>query len=127
MPGIYTISLYAIDTICDKSETINNTVVFLGNDVSEITVPNVFTPNEDGDNDEVSFDGVDPEAQYSWTIFNRWGKKVFESTDSGQAWDGTNMFNSNQLKAGIYYYELIYKDQCADEEHVIPGYIHLMR
>ena len=127
VPGIYTISLYAIDTICDKSETINNTVVFLGNDVSEITVPNVFTPNEDGDNDEVSFDGVDPEAQYSWTIFNRWGKKVFESTDSGQAWDGTNMFNSNQLKAGIYYYELIYKDQCADEEHVIPGYIHLMR
>jgi gliding motility-associated-like protein len=127
IPGVYTISLFAIDTLCDKSETINNTLTFLGNNVSQIIVPNVFTPNQDGDNDEVSFSGVDPQAEYSWTIFNRWGKKVFESTDQTQVWDGTNMFNSSKLRAGIYFYELIYKDQCADEEHVISGYIHLMR
>lgn len=126
-PGIYTISLYAVDTLCNKSETINNTVVFLGNVVSEIIVPNVFTPNGDEKNDEISFSGVDPNAEYSWTIFNRWGRKVFESTDQSKTWDGTNMFNSNELEDGLYYYELIYKDQCADEENIISGFIHLMR
>ena len=69
-----------------------------------------------GKNDEVSFSDVDPNAEYSWTIFNRWGRKVFESEDQSKAWDGTNMFNSNELEDGLYYYELIYKDQCADEE-----------
>ena len=48
VPGSYTISLHAVDTLCNKSETINNTVVFLGNIASEIIVPNVFTPNGDG-------------------------------------------------------------------------------
>jgi gliding motility-associated-like protein len=127
LPGVYNISLYAVDTTCNKSETINSSVTFLGNVVSEVIVPNVFTPNGDNQNDEVSFAGVDPNAEYSWTIFNRWGKKVFESQNTAIAWDGTNFNNGQELKAGIYYYELIFKDQCANEENVRSGYIHLMR
>jgi len=127
IPGVYTISLYAVDTNCNKSETINNTLTFLGDDVSEVVVPNVFTPNGDMKNDEIEFSGVDPEAVYSWIIYNRWGKKVFESDDHTKSWDGTNIFNDNALEAGIYYYELIYRDQCSDEDRIISSYVHLIR
>ena len=127
IPGDYTISLYAVDTNCNKSETINNTLTFLGNDVSEVVVPNVFTPNGDLKNDQIEFSGVDPEAVYSWTIYNRWGKKVFESVDHTKPWDGTNIFNDNALEAGIYYYELIYRDQCSNEDRIISSYVHLIR
>ena len=126
-PGVYTISLYAEDTLCDKTETVNNVLYFYGNPNSEVIVPNVFTPNQDGKNDYILFSGVDPNAEFTWTIFNRWGKPIFETVRRGQAWDGTNMFNAKPLEAGLYYYELIFRDQCTDEDKIITGFIHLMR
>ena len=125
--GVYTISLYAEDTLCDKTETVNNILYFYGNPNSEVIVPNVFTPNQDGSNDYILFSGVDPNAEFTWTIFNRWGKPIFETVRRGQAWDGTNMNNGNPLEAGLYYYELIFRDQCQDEDKILTGFIHLMR
>ena len=90
-------------------------------------MPNVFTPNQDGKNDYILFSGVDPNAEFTWTIFNRWGKPIFETVRRGQAWDGTNMFNAKPLEAGLYYYELIFRDQCTDEDKILTGFIHLMR
>ena len=36
-------------------------------------------------------------------IYNRWGKKVFESDDPYFQWDGTHYKNGNECKAGTYY------------------------
>ena len=127
VPGTYTISLYAEDTLCNKSETVNNTVTFQGNPQSSVLVPNVFTPNGDGKNDEILFTGVDPAADFTWTIYNRWGTPIFETTLQGQSWDGTNMNNGNELETGIYFYELVYRDLCEDEDKLRTGFIHLIR
>ncbi len=126
-PGVYNLQLYAEDTTCNKSETVNNQLVFAGNPNSEVLVPNVFTPNGDDKNDEILFNGVDPAADFTWTIFNRWGKPVFISTQQGQAWDGTNQNNGRKLDEGLYYYELIFRDLCKDEDRIETGFIHLMR
>jgi len=126
-PGTYTISLYAVDTVCNVFQTITSTVEFVGNIATEVMVPNVFTPNGDDKNDRITFSGVDPSAAYSWTIYNRWGKKVFESIDSQEAWNGKNKFNGKDLADGVYFYELLFKDECVTEDRVVSGYIHLIR
>lgn len=67
-------------------------------------IPNVFTPNGDGSND---FFTIDTDYQQSSvTIYNRWGKPVFEyqGLTSDLAWDGTDFNNNQQLADGVYFY-----------------------
>lgn len=69
-------------------------------------IPNVFTPNGDGDNDYFEFSGSnDPCFDLAKiVIYNRWGKVVFESFDSAFSWDGTlkNKGNVNCAE-GTYF------------------------
>ncbi|SIT30172.1 gliding motility-associated C-terminal domain-containing protein [Filimonas lacunae] len=59
--------------------------VFISNDV---LVPNVFTPNGDGQNDLLLPNLRGNIKLRYFRVFNRWGKKVFESSDPAQGWDG---------------------------------------
>jgi gliding motility-associated-like protein len=52
-----------------------------------IYVPTAFTPNGDGLNDVLRFSSVGVE-QIRFEIFNRWGQRVFLSTDPANGWDG---------------------------------------
>ena len=67
-------------------------------------VPNIFSPNGDGNNDVYKLIGEsDPCYDFmNVTIYNRWGQKVFESTDSEFEWDGTHKGKGN-CKAGAYF------------------------
>lgn len=70
----------------------------------EVTVPNVITPNGDGFNDNFVIAGL---ADYPGTmlqIFNRWGKKVYESSDYQNDWNGDNYHD------GVYFYILTFVD-----------------
>lgn len=69
-----------------------------------LTIPNVFTPNGDGKNDyfAVEYKGLSP---YSLKIYNRWGKRVFESEDSKVYWDGR--IQGQEAAAGTYFYLLL--------------------
>lgn len=73
-----------------------------------VTYPNIFTPNGDNWNDffiPINYTGCEFE-NYQVTIFNRWGKVVFASSNPDQFWDGKN--NGNECEAGTYYYSLKY-------------------
>ncbi|MFY9309013.1 MAG: gliding motility-associated C-terminal domain-containing protein [Bacteroidia bacterium] len=63
----------------------------------KLDIPNVFTPNGDGKNDVFLVKGIGMKT-YSATIYDRWGKKVYESTDIKAAWDGSSGDD------GTYYY-----------------------
>ena len=66
-----------------------------------INIPNVFTPNNDGNNDGFYISGTSFILN-STTIFNRWGEVVFK-TNFSNAWDGR--LSSGQLAPdGTYYY-----------------------
>jgi gliding motility-associated-like protein len=52
-----------------------------------VDVPTGFSPNGDGANDIVYVKGYGI-AKMTFRIFNRWGEKVFESTDKSYGWDG---------------------------------------
>jgi gliding motility-associated-like protein len=69
-----------------------------------VNVPNVFSPNGDGINDNLVFEHLE---QYHYThlrIFNRWGRKVYENENYENDWDG------DRLVGGTYFYVLEYTD-----------------
>ena len=68
---------------------------------SLLEVPNAFSPNGDGINDEfrVIFKSL---KSYNITIFNRWGRVVYKSTDPSKGWDGR--IGGKVAAAGTYYY-----------------------
>lgn len=125
-PGVYTVSLTAYDNVCNNVETISNEITFAQNVISQAEVPNVFTPNGDGQNDLLKIMSIDPNATFSMKVYNRWGKIVFESEGNGDFWDGSSRLGGN-ASSGVYYYEVIYRDICTDEDKLKTGYVHLMR
>jgi gliding motility-associated-like protein len=70
----------------------------------EITIPNVFTPNNDGDNDRWLIDGLDAFSGSKLYIYNRWGNLVWSHIDFGTSagWDP----GLDGASAGLYYYVL---------------------
>jgi gliding motility-associated-like protein len=67
------------------------------------SVPNAFSPNGDGKNDEFCLQGwsVCPSV-FNIMIFDRWGEKVFESTDPDFCWDG--IYKGRKLVADVFVY-----------------------
>jgi gliding motility-associated-like protein len=75
-------------------------------DYFNISVPNVFTPNDDGINDqlEIKLSG-DVSDCYSITIFDRWGLKMFSSKRTKLEWDGRTTAGL-KVAPGTYFYVL---------------------
>ena len=72
---------------------------------SNIFVPTAFSPNGIGPNDLHCVMGGDCITSMSFGIYDRWGNKVFESTDPEDCWDGT--FNGQALDPAVFVYHLI--------------------
>jgi gliding motility-associated-like protein len=73
-----------------------------------VEVPNVFSPNGDGINDEFKI-RIEGEQKYQLTIYNRWGAKVFESGEAKTMWNGKNQNDGAECPAGVYYYIFDYQ------------------
>lgn len=90
----------------------------------KIFVPTGFSPNGDGQNDELKLFTTGPVNIIRFSIFNRWGQLVFETSDITKTWNGT--YNNVALDAGVFIYTLHYK--CLDNtEAEISGNINLVR
>ena len=91
-------------------------------------IPDAFSPNDDKINDVYVIRGINRYEQASMVIFNRWGNKVYESTNGyANDWDGTNQFGlaagSRALPEGTYFFIL----DLGDGSEVIKDYIYLKR
>jgi len=74
-----------------------------------VFLPNAFTPNGDGHNDVLMVNGNNI-TELRLVIYNRWGQKIFETTDQSIGWDGT--FQGKALPPDVYGYYL----ECICEE-----------
>jgi gliding motility-associated-like protein len=94
-PGTYRVRMFASNHgLCTRmqEEKVN---------ISDIFIPNIVTPNNDGKNDNFE---ILTDAPISLTIFNRWGKILYHDTEYRNNW------NASDLPSGIYYYELELED-----------------
>lgn len=65
-----------------------------------VILPNVFTPNNDGENDVFQLQ-VQNVSEVRLTITNRWGELVFQATGANPSWDG--QINGNVASDGVYF------------------------
>ncbi len=94
-------------------------------DVSSIDVPDVFTPNGDGDNDVIYVKGWGIKKLIEFSIYNRWGEKVFTTTDINKGWDGTYKGKKQNIDSYAYYVKaIVYIDDIPYEK---KGTITLIR
>lgn len=77
----------------------------------DIDFYNVFSPNGDGMNDLFLFETVNLN-EMNITIYNRWGKTIFETTDLNNFWDGSAN-GAADAGEGTYYYTFdgVYKNE----------------
>ena len=75
-----------------------------------ITIPNGFSPNGDGVNDQLVFKGLEHYLKSALYVYTRSGQLVYQSEDYQNNWGATTMQNTrNDLKlvpSGTYYYVL---------------------
>lgn len=73
-------------------------------------MPNAFTPNNDGKNDcfGLKYWGVVQELEF--TVFNRWGERVFQTSNASVCWDGTH--KGLPQATGTYVYQVKAKTAC---------------
>jgi gliding motility-associated-like protein len=71
----------------------------------DVEIPNVFSPNEDNENDVFTIRFLFDRPKKELTVYNRWGLVVYESTSYTNNWDGKHT-NGNLLAEGVYFYVL---------------------
>lgn len=91
---------------------------------SSLLLPNVFTPNGDGLNDDFGIlNGFIVEDLKSFQIFDRWGEIVYSSEDKNERWDGS--FKNKAVNSNILLYKVVYT--CSGTEYVKTGNISILR
>ena len=95
----------------------------------DLIVPEAFTPDGDGTNDELVILGIENYPNNEFSIFNRWGNLVYSVTGYNNQWTGTAnqgiIVGGEELPTGTYYYILDLKDD--GENDIFKGYIYLQR
>ena len=75
--------------------------------ICDIYFPSAFTPNNDGKNDLFKILGGHNLSSYYLVVYNRWGQKVFQTTDYTNGWDGK--LNGILSEAGVYVWYCNFK------------------
>ncbi len=111
--------LYEVDVIdpenedCFFTDSVLIVVRELNCGLPDVFVPNAFTPDGDGNNEKLFVYGRFIKELY-FAVYNRWGEKVFETTDQDIGWDGT--FKGVQAQIGVYDWYL--NVVCEDEQRL---------
>ncbi len=84
-------------------------------------IPNAFTPNNNGLNEKFrpKVIGV---HDYHFLIFDRWGEKIFETSDITEGWNGS--YQGTECELGVYVYKIVFTE---DEKNLSTGQVGKQR
>ena len=102
-------------TVSTRCTVQSDTIEINGYIPENSILPNVITPNNDDKNQYFQIGHVFQSATLE--IFNRWGKKVYESQNYPNNWHGQG------LTSGVYYYSIF--DHCSKQ--LFRGTIKILR
>ncbi|MBK8346853.1 MAG: gliding motility-associated C-terminal domain-containing protein [Saprospiraceae bacterium] len=93
----------------------------------KLFVPTAFTPNNDGLNDDFIPKGIfEGLRNYSFTIWNRWGDKIFDTDNFLEGWNGLRNNSGAVAPPGVYAYVIEYIDPLGDTK-TLKGHCTLIR
>lgn len=109
----FTLDFANTDRSCQPKNTDTTSVVLKLRtpvvNIDDLKIPNAITPNNDGKNDYFALLNVPVESCTERfervSVFNRWGKSVFDSTDKAFRW------HAPDYPAGVYYYTVVFGRQ----------------
>lgn len=97
--GLYSYKVY---NFCGEASGLVNVETHVC--ICDVVIPNIFSPNGDGINDEIKPLFSCTPSFYRLTIFDRNGQPVFDTKDANESWKG--LYNGKQVPIGTYYYIL---------------------
>jgi len=119
--------IYSVNISYPPCSVTDSILVFSEMCRCNVLTPTVFSPNNDGINDVFqprTEDGC-PVTEYALSVFNRWGQRVFHSSDINKGWDGT--FQGAACDLGTYFYHVKMKVGTLLIEKEEKGDITLLR
>ena len=122
--GTYTVT--GIDSLgCQNTYQFDLSLIFCQREPYEIMIPNVFTPNHDGNNDLFKVDGKSYKL-ISMQIFNRWGQLVYEDFQN-IGWDG-RLRSGVMASPGSYMYITRIQPMTVppSDEEIFKGWLNLI-
>jgi gliding motility-associated-like protein len=78
--------------------------VTVNTDCGELFIPTAFSPNDDHENDVLCIYGKQCIKEMDFIIYDRWGEKVYESTNPDDCWDGK--YKGEMMNSGVFVYYL---------------------
>lgn len=121
--GSYAVTLSVIDENGCEHDTTK--LIYVNADLF-VYIPNSFTPNGDGLNDDFGLAGVTAGVnKMEMEIYNRWGEKVFSSTNVDKRWNGT--YKGQLVPTGVYVYKVRFTNPKQTQWFFLDGEIHLLR
>ena len=120
-----TTTYFVTGTDINNCKNIDTVVVFVKSDTMLIAIPNAFTPNGDGVNDEFKVLASPNLSLEDFQVFNRWGSLIFETKDINIGWDGS--FMNAEQPVGSYIYYVKTKDIINGKIAAYTGTVSLVR
>jgi gliding motility-associated-like protein len=90
-----------------------------------IVVPNAFTPNRDGSNDQFKAIITCPVKDFHMMVFNRWGNRVFSSNNPNEGWYG--YYKNLPCDQGVYIYVIQYHSAATGNPRILKGNVTLVK
>ena len=119
-----TTTYYVTVTAADGCFASDSVTVYVNIPCNDLFVPNIFSPNNDGNNDFLCIYGGCIES-LEFAIYSRWGQKVFETTDPNECWDGT--YKDKPINSETFVYKMVIKLAGESEQILESGNINLVR
>lgn len=116
--------LYWVKTINKCRISYDSITITYDNCACPVYIPNSFSPNNDSINDRFIPVSTCAFPEYQFIIFNRWGEKVFSTTNPLESWDGN--YRKIQAPMDVYVFIVSYKFEM-EIGKVIYGKINLIR
>ncbi|MEY3398878.1 MAG: hypothetical protein RL220_1472, partial [Bacteroidota bacterium] len=124
LEDVVTTFIYTIDNgVCGKK---SDTLIVILEDCLTIEVPDAFSPNGDGVNDEFVINNLDQYPNNRIEIYNRWGALIYDAAPYQNNWDGRSEHPNTigeELPVSTYYYIL----DLGTGEEALRGFIYLKR
>jgi gliding motility-associated-like protein len=121
--------LYLVQQVVYHSSGCTDTAQVVIDVIPEIRyyLPNAFTPNGDGLNDDFKGKGLLAGiTNFQFTIWNRWGEPVFETTDPFLGWNGRKQNTGQEMPSGAYLVVVTFSDSRGQRTEM-KGYATLIR